>query len=124
MKIEPPADDLGLQHLKTTDRAKGKVGEVDHVERYAPIAPSEERRDHPRESVPKMGRTPGAAEQTPREPRPRQGERRSGNDRRRQHTPTLLDTRSPHERRTELRRADDRPAADADTPPGGIDELA
>jgi len=122
MKIEPPADDLGLQHLKTTDRAKGKVAEVDHVERYARIAPSEERRDGPRAGVDMAPDKAGAP--SPHEPQPRHGERRSGGDRRRRHAPTLLDTRSPHERRTELRRAADQATPHEHPPAGGIDELA
>ncbi|GEM_PF-1533954 len=119
MKIEPPADDLGLQHLKATDRAKGKVEQVDHVEHYAPIAPSEERHERPADFPPDhaAGGQPPAAEQPLQ---PRRGERRSGDERRRQHQATVLDTRSPHERRTEVRRQDDRDAP----APGGIDELA
>lgn len=122
MKIESPADDLGLQHLKATDHAKGKVAQVDHVERNKRIAPSEERRDGPRAGV---DIEPGKADtRSPHEPQPRQGERRSGDDRRRKHDPTLLDTRSPHERRTEARRATDRAAGQEHPPAGGIDELA
>lgn len=123
MKIEPPADDLGLQHLKATDRAKGRVEQVDHVERYARIAPSEERRDQPRSSLTQPGSTTaGAAPDTP-EPQRRRRERRNDGDRRQQQTPTLIDTRSPHERRTKRRRNDDRTTNEAHQPPGGIDEL-
>lgn len=124
MKIEPPADDLGLQHLKTTDRAKGKVDQVAHVEPYARITPSEQWREHPAEGSKTQGEAGDKAKPHPHEPLPRQGERRRGSDRRKQQSPTLLDTRSPHERRTELRRADDRTAPDEQAPPGGIDELA
>ncbi len=123
MKIEPPADDLGLQHLKATDRAKGKVEQVDHVEPYARIAPSEEPHEHPAE-VPHQ-HAGGDQTPTPEQPlQPRRGERRGGGERRRQHEPTVLDTRSPHERRTEVRRQEDRDAARAHPAPGGIDELA
>ncbi len=124
MKIEPPADDLGLQHLKATDRAKGKVEQVDHVEPYARIASSEQRHEHPAESIALQGKPNPAKEQNPHEPQPRQGDRRSGSDRRQHHVPTLLDTRSPHERRTGLRREADHETTDDHPPAGGIDELA
>lgn len=104
MKIEPPADDHGLQQLKASDRAKGQVQEVDHVEKTARIAPSEEHHE-PR----------------PVTPRPRQGDRRQAERRRRQEQ-VLLDTRSPHARRTEVRREDDQ--QDTTPPRSGIDELA
>jgi hypothetical protein len=117
MKIEPPADDLGLQYLKATDRAKGPVAQVDHVERDARIHSSEDLRNPAQDSVAIRNKTTTAPLQ------PRQGERRSGKDRRQRQQPTLLDTRNPHERRTGLRRADD--ASSDDKPaPGGIDELA
>ena len=124
MKIEPPADDLGLQHLKTTDRAKGKVDQVDHVEPYARITPSEQWREHPAEGGTAQSNAGNASNPQPHEPQPRQGDRRSGGDRRRRHAPALLDTRSPHERRTELRRDADREEALDHPPSGGIDELA
>lgn len=111
MKIESPADDIGLQNLKRTDRATGTVHEVDHLEPRARIAPSEERH----EPLPTM-------------PERRDGERRSGQDRRHEQQPHLLDTRTPHERRTQIRRAADRTAEQAEeqppNKPGGIDVLA
>ncbi|GAB4291439.1 MAG: hypothetical protein Kow0096_05620 [Thiohalomonadaceae bacterium] len=123
MKIEPPADDLGLQHLKATDRAKGRVEQVAHVERDARIASTEERHALPEESPPLPARRQEQAPPPTREPRSRQGERRSGQDRRQRQQPTPLDTRSPHERRTRQRRAEDRQTAAEHAPPGGIDEL-
>lgn len=122
MKIEPPADDLGLQHLKATDRTKGRVAQVDQVERDNRITSTEARHALAVENPPLPDR------QTERQPpphdqQPRQGERRSGRDRRQEHTPTPLDTRSPHERRIRQRRAGDQ-QTDADhMPPGGLDEL-
>ncbi|MEW6648118.1 MAG: hypothetical protein AB1450_13045 [Pseudomonadota bacterium] len=123
MKIEPPADDLGLQHLKTTDRTKGRVAQVDHVERDNRIASTEERHALTEENPPLPTRRQEQSPPPTREPRPRQGERRSGQDRRRQQLPTPLDTRSPHERRTRQRRAEDQQTDAEHTPPGGIDEL-
>ena len=120
MKIEPPADDLGLQYLKATDRAKGPVAEVDHVERDARIHSSEDLRNPAQDSVAIRNKATTA----PQPLQPRQGERRSGKDRRQRQQPTLLDTRNPHQRRTGLRRADDLTAPDDKPSPGGIDELA
>jgi hypothetical protein len=122
MKIEPPADDLGLQHLKATDRAKGKVEQAAPLQRYARIAPSEERRDHPHEGGTVQGKSAPQGQPSPHDQQPRRGERRSGDDRRRHQTPALIDTRSPHERRTDLRRAEEQ--EEAHMPPRGIDELA
>ena len=111
MKIEPPADDLGLQKLKSADRAKGRVQQVDHVEGSARIAPSQERREP----------QPVTTER-------RTTERRKGKERRQQQQPHPLDTREPHERRTNVRRQADRDTrsepGDDETPPGGIDTLA
>jgi len=110
MKIEPPADDLGLQHLKATDRkAAADVARTDHVERSARIAPSAERREPT---------NPPLIEQ-------RSGERRQ--QRRRQgDEPHPLDTREPHERRTRQRRETDVPApsTDEESPDTGVDTTA
>lgn len=106
VKIEPPADDHGLQNLKATDAAKGQAQPVDHIERSARIATTEERR----EAVPVV----------------RGGERRSGRDRRQQQEPTPLDTREPHERRTDKRRTEDRavPEETDEEAHKGIDQQA
>lgn len=112
MKIQPPADDDGLQQLKAADRAKGRVQATDHVEKSARIAPSEEQREN-----------------RPLVPVPRRGERRRG-ERRLKQEPVLLDTRSPHARRNKQRRATDQ-RADAEgsveatqrQPVNGLDEL-
>jgi hypothetical protein len=122
MKIEPPADDLGLQHLKATDRTKGKLEQVGPLQRYARIAPSEERRDHPHEGVTVQGKSAPQGQLSPHDQQPRRGERRSRDDRRRSQAPALIDTRSPHERRTDLRRAEEQ--EEGHIPPHGIDELA
>jgi hypothetical protein len=123
MKIEPPADDVGLQHLKIADRARGKVEQTDHVERSARIAPPEQQGERPLQGVDAHGKA-AQPEPLPHAPQPRQGERRSGKDRRQGNDPILLDTRSPHERRIEARRAADRKAGNDDEPTGGVDELA
>ncbi len=128
MKIEPPADDLGLQKLKAADRARGKVEQVDHTEPSARIAPSQERH----ETLPpgQEQRERKQRETLPPEQERRGQERRSGHDRRQQPQPHLLDTREPHERRTRQRRESDRspPTEEAQdenpTPTGGIDVRA
>lgn len=111
MKIEPPADDIGLQNLKHADRPAATVPQVDHIEPRARIAPSGERH----EPLPVMQERRG-------------GERRSGRDRRRNQEPHLLDTREPHERRTGVRRTTDQteeePGQTPEVKPGGIDVLA
>ena len=111
MKTDPPADDIGLQNLKRADRPAATVRQVDHIEARARIAPSQERH----EALPAM-------------PERRDGERRSGRDRRRNQEPHLLDTREPHEQRSEIRRMADRTEEKQEQPsgakPGGIDVLA
>lgn len=110
VKIEPPADDLGLQRLKAADEKRTTVAPTDQVERTARIAPSEERREP----------LPVAPE------RRREERRRARDDRRQQHTNTPLDTREPHERRTTVRRESDREELreEGETPATGIDVQA
>ncbi len=90
MKITPPADDVGTESLKRTN-VKKEVQETDHVEPYPPIAPTGRR----------------GTKRRPVEYEQRREERR-GKQRRQHKSDTLLDTRVPHERRTELRRKADR----------------
>lgn len=108
MKIEPPADDYGLQKLKNADRAKGQVQEADHVEKTARIPTTEEHH-----------------EARPVTPQPRTRQRRQRKERRRAQTQVLLDTRTPHGRRTEQRREEDlQQVGSTSTPGDGIDEFA
>ena len=107
MKIQPPADDLGLQRLKRAN-SRTQIKQVDGLDRSARIAPSPERRESTQQ----------------REQRVNRIERRAGQDRRRQKQKTILDTRSPHERRTQARREKDRDRKGSARrlKPGGIDE--
>ncbi len=91
MDITPTRDDLGTEALKRENQTR-QVKETDHVEPYAAIAPSERH---------------GEKSPYPDQERRRSGERRKGQRRQRQGQ-TLLDTRTPHERRKQQRRLLDR----------------
>lgn len=106
MHITPPADDYGLQQLKTTD-AHREVKETGKVEAYPRIASSEERHE-PKE--------PLLAERRRQERRKR--------ERRRLHSKTTLDTRQNQEQRQQSRRQGKETADETPSGPHGIDDFA
>ncbi len=85
--ITPPADDVGVQSLRKTNRTARDIPSVSNVA-----------------AIPAIHRSPGATaiDDTPLEKR-RRLERRC-EERRKHKQEVLLDTRSPHDRRTVQRR--------------------
>ena len=94
-------EDSGVQRLKAANRKPAVTGSVDPVSPYPPAQPT-----HSGEQI--------ESRQRPVHDRP-QGERRGGDERRREQVPVLLDTRCPQDRRAiENRRAS---AATGEHPP-------
>lgn len=98
MKITPPADDINTQGLKGVNRASGEVKKPDRVEPYPAIEAEE---NH----LPKSALA---------HPERRKRQRRN-KQRRKDKKEVLLDTRTPHERRTNLRRNSDQVTEETET---------
>jgi len=113
MRIEPPADDYGVQRLRRKNETSDEVAETDHVEPYPRVEGSQERRE--REEQP-AGGWPHSERRSGRERR--QGERRA------EGSESPYDTRTPRDRRVRIRRRADREPAERSAPPGGIDTKA
>ena len=96
MKIEPPADDYGLQNYKIQKKAEGEIRQPDHVEPFPSIGHSEERREKPPRQ-PESRERHGGGER-------REGEERRQGERRQEHQGRPLDTRAGDDRRKDNRR--------------------
>lgn len=131
MDITPPRENRGTEELKRTNRRR-VLTETGQVERSRALASTSEWHEQSREAIPS-----GSHAAEGRAPVSREGkeaewpfvERRSGKDRRQEQRraterDVLFEARSRHERRTRLRRREDREraAAELDAPPQrGID---
>ena len=94
MRITPPPDDFGVQRLKSANTRLKQVRQADEVDPYPRIGSDQEHTADPILPPPPVDRRKG-------------GERRRL-ERRQEKEPISLDTRTPHDPRTEIRRREDR----------------
>ncbi len=104
MDITPPRESAGTDRLRLLNRQESTVRATAPVEPYPRIAPTEQHIPSPA-------------------PERRQGERRQG-ERRKAQALVLLDTRIPHERRLQYRRAEEKAARAEGDLATGIDTTA
>lgn len=107
--IDAPRDDEGLLRLRFHDNASGLNPALDQVRPYAVVRRAT---DNEPPETPASGRRPR-----------RRGSDRRQEERRQRDVPVLLDTRSHRERRSHLRRHEDRIRYRTQTPASGPEPL-